>query len=249
VSGHVDGDGALVRRDVGSIRVLTLNRPDQRNAFTVGLYRALAAALRQADTDESVRAVVVTGAGPAFSAGTDLGELAAIAAGDAPEGAGQAFPALIDALSEVDVPLVAAVNGAGVGLGMTMLSFFDLVFMADTARLKAPFAAMGVPPEAASSTLFPIRMGWQRAAWALLSASWLSAAEAVSAGLVTAACPAEEVLAEAVRAAGLIAAHERRATRTVKALMRAGERDVVRAARAREDDAFRRLFTEEEPAL
>ena len=240
-------DGTVSRRDDGAVRILTLDRPERRNAFTVALYRAFEAELRRADADDTVRAVVVTGAGPAFSAGTDLEELTAIASGEAPEGAGRAFPSLLDALCEIDVPLVAAVNGPGVGLGMTMLSYFELVFVADTARLKAPFAAMGVPPEAASSALLPARMGWQRAAWALLSASWLSAAEAVAAGLATAACPPDEVLPEAVRAAQTIAAHERRATRTVKSLMRAGQRDLVAAARAREDEAFRLLFAQGAP--
>jgi enoyl-CoA hydratase/carnithine racemase len=155
---------SLLQDDDGAVRIITLNRPEQRNAFDIGLYHALTRALRSADTDESVRAVVLTGAGPAFSAGTDLGELAAIAAGSPPEGAADAFPGLLATLAEIDVPLIAAVQGPGVGLGATMLSFCEIVIIADTARLKAPFAEMGVPPEAASSYLFPVRMGWQRAA-------------------------------------------------------------------------------------
>src|SRR5215469_9856472 len=130
---------AQVRReDDGAVCILTLDRPEKRNAFTVALYRELTAALRDADGDENVRSVVLTGNGSTFSAGTDLDELTAIAAGIAPEVAGTAFPELVDALSEVDVPLVAAVNGPGVGLGATMLPYFDLVFMAETARLRAP---------------------------------------------------------------------------------------------------------------
>jgi enoyl-CoA hydratase/carnithine racemase len=234
---------AQVRReDEGAVRILTLDRPERRNAFTVALYEELTEALRHADGDDTVRAVVLTGAGSAFSAGTDLEELSAIAAGTAPDGAGTAFPALVDALSEIDVPLVAAVNGPGVGLGATMLSYFDLVFMADTARLRAPFAAMGVPPEAGSSVLFPLRMGWQRAARALLGAPWISASEALAAGLVTAVCPPGRERAEAVAAAQEIASHDRRSTRTIKALMRAAERDLVTTARRREDEAYRLLF-------
>lgn len=235
------------RRDDGAVRILTLERPERRNAFTVSLYRELTAALRDADADEAVRAVVVTGAGPAFSAGTDLDELAAIAAGTAPDGAGTAFPGLVDALAEVEVPLVAAVNGPGVGLGMTMLCYFDLVVMADTAALRAPFAAMGVPPEAGSSLLFPLRMGWQRAARALLASPWLSASEALAAGLVTAVCPPGCELGEAVAAAREIAVHDRASTRRIKALMRAAERDLVASARGREDEAYRALFTRRDP--
>jgi len=237
--------GQVRREDDGAVRILTLDRPERRNAFTVALYRELTAALRDADSDESVRAVVLTGTGPAFSAGTDLEELSAIAAGTAPEGAGTAFPGLVDALSEVDVPLLAAVNGPGVGLGATMLAYFDLVFMAETARLRVPFAAMGVPPEAASSVLFPLRMGWQRAAQALLGSKWLSATEALAAGLVTAVSRPGFELADAVAAAHEIAVHDRRSTRTVKALMRSAERDLIAAARGREDDAYRLLFGKE----
>jgi enoyl-CoA hydratase/carnithine racemase len=240
-------DGSVHQDDHGAVRVLTIDRAGRRNAFTVALYGELTAALRKADVDETVRAVVLTGAGPVFSAGTDLGELEAIARGAVPVGAASAFPSLLDALCEVDVPLIAAVNGHGVGLGATMLSFCDIVFMAQSARLKAPFAAMGVPPEAASSVLFPIRMGWQRAARTLLTSAWMSATEAMAAGLVSAVCADDAVLAEALRAAEEIAAHDRRATRTIKALMRAGERDLTAAARAREDDAYRRLFGREEP--
>ncbi|HLX88183.1 MAG TPA: enoyl-CoA hydratase/isomerase family protein [Acidimicrobiales bacterium] len=243
---QVADTGRVAWEHDGAVRILTLDRPARRNAFTVSLYRELTAALRQADDDESVRVVVLTGAGPAFCAGTDLDELAAIATGAAPDGAGTAFPGLLDALTEVSVPLVAAVNGPGVGLGATMLPYFDLVFMADTARLRAPFAAMGVPPEAASSALFPLRMGWLRAARALLAAAWMSADEALAGGLVTAISPAERVLADAVAAAQEIAAHERAATRSIKSLMRAAERDLIAATRAREDDAYRRLFRPEE---
>ncbi|HVC69971.1 MAG TPA: enoyl-CoA hydratase/isomerase family protein [Acidimicrobiales bacterium] len=225
------------------VRLLTLNRPEQRNAFTIELYRALTGALRSADQDHAIGAVVLTGAGPAFCAGTDLGELEAISSGHAPEGAGQAFPGLLSVLMEIDVPLVAAVNGPGVGLGFTILSFCDLVFMARSARLRAPFAEMGVPPEAASSYLLPVRMGWQRAAMALLTGEWLSADAAVAAGIATEVCPDTEVLHRAVAEAERIAGLNPDAARTIKGLMQAGQREAVTAARAREEAAYSRLFS------
>jgi enoyl-CoA hydratase/carnithine racemase len=222
------------------VRLLVLNRPEQRNAFTIELYRALTRALTDANDDPSVGAVVLTGAGSAFCAGTDLGELEAISSGHAPEGAGEAFPGLLAVLLEIDVPLVAAVNGAGVGLGFTMLSFCDLVFMADTARLRAPFAEMGVPPEAASSYLLPVRMGWQRAAGVLLTGDWLSAEAAHASGIATEICTADAVVERALAEARRIAAHA--GARAVKALMQAGQRQAVTAAREREDAAYTRLF-------
>jgi enoyl-CoA hydratase/carnithine racemase len=236
-----DDRSLLVETDKG-VRLLTLNRPDQRNAFTIDLYRALTGALLDADGDRSIGAVVLTGAGSVFCAGTDLGELSLIAAGEVVEGAGEAFPGLLDALIAIDVPLVAAVNGAGVGLGFTILSFCDLVYMAETARLKAPFAAMGVPPEAASSYLLPLRMGWQRAAHSLLTGEWLPAPQAVAAGIATEVCPAAEVVARACAVAEAIAAGPPGAARAIKRLMQAGQREAVLAARGREDAAYTALF-------
>jgi enoyl-CoA hydratase/carnithine racemase len=239
---NTSDDRSLLVETENGVRLLTLNRPDQRNAFTIDLYRALTAALLEADTDPSIGAVVLTGAGSVFCAGTDLGELSLIAAGEVVEGAGEAFPGLLDALIEIDVPLVAAVNGAGVGLGFTILSFCDLVYMADTARLKAPFAAMGVPPEAASSYLLPLRMGWQRAARSLLTGEWLPAEEAVAAGIATEMCPAAEVLTRARAQAEAIADGPPGAARTIKRLMQAGQKEAVLAAREREDAAYTVLF-------
>ncbi len=185
---------------------------------------------------------MLTGAGPAFCGGTDLGELAEIAAGRAPAGAGDAFPGLLSALTELEVPLVAAVNGPGVGVGFTMLPFCDVVVVADSARFRAPFAEMGVPPEAASSYLLPLRMGWTQASRALLMGEWLSAREAVETGLATECAAADQVLPRARELAGLIARHPPAALRTAKRLMQAARRDAILAARAREETEYARLF-------
>ncbi len=239
---HLIGGGIVEQVDEGAVRVITLNRPDQRNAFTVELYVAVAEALRGADQDEAIRAVVLTGAGPAFCAGTDLAELAILARGQTVAGSDRGFPALLSALCEIEVPLIGAVNGAAVGVGATMLSFFDLVYVADSARLRTPFAEMGVPPEAASSYMYPVRMGWQRAARVLLTAGWMSADEAVLAGLATAACPLDQLLGVALAAAQQIAAHDRTATRTIKALMQAADRRPIAEALERENAAYARVF-------
>lgn len=233
---------SLLSTDAGDgVRLLTLNRPDRRNAFTTELYFAFAEALRSADRDSSVGALVLTGAGTAFCAGVDLGELEQIAAGETVPGAGEAFNGVISTLSEIEVPLVAAVNGAGVGFGYTILSFCDLVYIAESARLKAPFVELGVPPEAASSYLLPARMGWQRAALSLLTAEWLSAEEAVSAGMAVEVCEDGSVLETALRSARRIAASPA-AARTAKSLMQAAQRDAVAAAIVRETAAYGRLF-------
>jgi len=115
--------------------------------------------------------------------------------------------------------------------------------MATDARLRTPFAELGVPPEGASSLLFPARLGWQQAARLLLASDWLSAQEAVDAGLALKACDAAEVVDETVAIAARMAAHSPAAVRTIKRLMLDGQRDAVGAAREREEAAFAALFS------
>lgn len=132
----------------GRVRTLTLNRPDRLNAFNDALYDAFASALRDAADDPQVAVVIVTGAGRAFSAGQDLGEL-----GNRPQysdGNAHGFQPFMDTLQTFPKPLIAAVNGIGVGIGLTMLLHCDYVFMANSARLRAPFVSLGVTAEAAS---------------------------------------------------------------------------------------------------
>ena len=224
------------------VRLIAFNRPAVRNAFDTAMYLAVTQALLDADRDEGVRAVVITGRGAGFSSGQDLVEMAAIAAGTATEGSEQGFTGLLDALTEVSVPLLAAVNGVAVGLGFTMLAHCDLVLVDAAARLRVPFAELGVPAEAASSVLFPARMGWQHAARVLLTSDWIAADEAVELGMALRVCAAGTVVNETVALAARIASHPRAATRAITALMREGQRDLVRAANLREQAAFARLL-------
>jgi enoyl-CoA hydratase/carnithine racemase len=224
------------------VRVITFNRPEMRNAFDSAMYGEVTQALRDADGDESVGAVVLTGRGSAFSSGQDLGEMAAIATGNASEGAGQGFLGLLETLTKLSVPLLAAVNGVAVGLGFTLLPHCDLVLVDETARLRVPFAELGVPAEAASSVLFPARLGWQHAARLLLTSDWISAQEAVDLGMALQVCPAGTVLSETVTLAARIAAHPHRATRAITGLTRAGQRELIQAANQREQAAFAQLL-------
>lgn len=224
------------------VRVIAFNRPETRNAFDTAMYLQVTEALRKADEDESVGAVVLTGRGSAFTSGQDLAEMAAIATGTAVEGAGQGFMGLLDVITELSVPLLAAVNGVAVGLGFTVLAHCDLVLVDASARLRVPFAELGVPPEAASSVLFPARVGWQQAARILLTSDWVSAEEAAALGLALRVCAAGTTVDETVALAARIAAHPRAATRAIVSLMRAGQRDLVRAANLREQAAFARLL-------
>jgi len=224
------------------VRVIAFNRPEVRNAFDTAMYQEVTAALRAADGDEAVGAVVLTGRGSAFTSGQDLAEMAALATGTAVEGAGQGFMGLLDCLIDLSVPLLAAVNGVAVGLGFTLLPHCNLVLADAGARLRVPFAELGVPPEAASSLLFPALMGWQQAARILLTSDWISAPELVELGLALEVCDAGTVLHETVALAARIAAHPRGATRASSSLVRAARRDAVVEANRRELGAFASLL-------
>src|SRR4029453_2367677 len=181
----------LEERDA-AVLLLPLNRPRQRNAFNRQMWHELRDALAAAQDDPAVRAVVVTGAGRAFSAGQDLSEMAG--------GGGEpGFGAFMDRLCHFDKPLLAAVNGVGVGIGLTLLLHCDVVYIAAGTRLRPPFVTLGVVPEAASTYLLPATIGWQRAAELLFTADWIDAARAVELGIASRVC-APDALLPAVRA-------------------------------------------------
>jgi len=224
------------------VRLVAFNRPEVRNAFDTAMYLEVTDALRAADVDEQVGAVVLTGRGSAFTSGQDLAEMAALATGTAVEGAGQGFMGLLDRIGQISVPLLAAVNGVAVGLGFTVLAHCDLVLVDADARLRAPFAELGVPAEATSSYLFPAVMGWQQAARILLTSDWVGADELVELGLALRTCAPGTVLDDTVALAARVAAHPRAATRAITGLMRAGRRDAVLEANRREQGAFAQLL-------
>jgi enoyl-CoA hydratase/carnithine racemase len=228
--------------DFDGVRVITFNRPEARNAFNFAMYSEVSEAIEAAGATDDLRALVMTGRGSAFSAGQDLGEMARIAAGEPNDDIAGGFPALIDALLDCPKPVLAAVNGVGVGLGLTLLAHCDVVLIDETARLRTPFAELGVPPEAGSSYLLPARLGWQQAARVLLCADWISAEEAVDAGIALRACAEGTVLDETIDVARRLAGYPPEAVQEIKRLMRAPERSAVDGALQRENDAFSRLL-------
>ena len=159
---------------------LRLNRPDKRNALTFAMYEALARALTEAQADAQVRAVLLSGAGAGFSAGNDLHDFL-----QAPQfTSDHPVMAFLRTLATFSKPLVAAVHGQSVGIGVTMLLHCDLVVAATGAQFSMPFVALGLVPEAASSLLLPRLVGTQRAAELLLLGRPFDAERAHSLGLV-----------------------------------------------------------------
>jgi enoyl-CoA hydratase/carnithine racemase len=226
--------------DDARVRVLTLNRPDALNAFNDELYHTAGAALEEAGERSDVACVVITGVGRAFSAGQDLAEMGRLsAATDTDFGdAGPGFPRFLDTLAALDKPVIAAVNGIGVGIGMTMLLHVDIAFIASTARLRAPFVPLGVVPEAAGSLLMPVVMGSQRAALKLYTGDWISADEAVEFGLALRVVAPDDLMSETMDLARRIAKMPVASLRATKQVVVAARIDAIRAARAREDRAF-----------
>jgi len=210
------------------VAVITLNRPKQRNAFNNRLYDDTRAALAEARDDDRVHAVLITGAAGAFSAGQDIGEM----------GSGYAFGPFMDELSSFDKPLLAAVNGVAVGIGLTMLLHCDVVYVGESARLRAPFVSLGLVPEAGSSLLLPLVVGPQRAAEVLFTNEWINASRAVGIGLAARALPDSELLPAALAKAAEIAVQPLAALRHTKQVLLASRADALRAARAREDRAM-----------
>jgi len=233
--------------DADGVRTLTLNRPEARNAFNTDLYRATGNALDGADADESVRVVILTGAGKGFSAGQDLKEMAQVASPaerdpdvDVVEEHG--FRTFIDAIEGFSKPLIAAVHGAAVGIGTTMLPYCDVVIVADDARLRLPFVPLGVVPEAGSSFTIPAIVGRQQASSLLLLGEWLDGPGAVAVGLALKCVPREDLAAEAAALARRLAGSSAASLAATKRLIRAGWLDAARAARAREEEVFSTLL-------
>lgn len=239
----MSADPVVLVDDEARVRMLTLNRPKALNAFDEALYDALTDELRRAADDPGVAVVLLTGAGRAFCAGTDLVEMGARVMD--PDGfveGEHGFLGLIDALVEFPKPLIVAVNGLGLGIGTTILGYADLAFMSTEARLRCPFTALAVAPEAASSLLFPRLLGHQAATWMLLSSEWIDAAEAKEMGLVWKVTEPDDLLPEARRHAEVLAAKPISSLTACKATMTAPLREDIAAARERENAAFVELM-------
>lgn len=235
----LDTRGVLQVDDADGVRLLTLDRPDALNAFNQALWYATADALDDAAADPAIACVVLTGRGRAFTAGQDLTEMADTSAFERGEEPG--YRRLMPVLEHFPKPLLAAVNGVGVGIGLTILPHCDLVFMAEGARLKAPFCSLGVTTEASASLMLPKTIGWQEAAHLLFTEPWVDAAEALRLGLAWKVSAPEQLLDDALAEARAIARMPVTSLVATKTLMLAARADAVVAARAREEVEFERL--------
>ncbi len=211
-------DPVLVSDD-GALRVIRFNRPEKKNALTQPMYAAITRALREAQTSGAIRCVVLTGGHAVFSAGADIGEFLE----SAESGGLRAHTTdFLKILAHNQKPLVAAVGGLAVGIGVTMLFHCDHVVASADATFTTPFLKLALIPEAASSLLAPMRMGYARAFSMLVMGRTLSAAEAKEAGIVNSVVETAAVDGVALEAAREIAALPSGAVAVSRALMRGG---------------------------
>jgi enoyl-CoA hydratase/carnithine racemase len=219
----------------GGVLRLTLARPAKKNALNNAMYGALADALIKAESSPEVRVVLFAAEGDSFTAGNDLRDFAAVAAGTLDRNAMRSAD-FLGALARAEKPYVAAVQGHAVGIGLTMLLHCDVVVVADTARLSVPFVNLGLVPEAASTMLLQQRIGYARAYALFTLGEPLDGAKAVAIGLASEVAPQQQVLERALHAARTLAACPIESLKATKRLMR----DVtqINAAMQRESVVF-----------
>lgn len=227
----------LIERADG-VMVITLNRPQRKNALTAAMYQAMADALRDAETSTSERAIVIRGQGGSFSAGNDLEDFMQSPPSD---GEAPVFQ-FLRRISSARKPIVAAVSGAAIGIGTTMLLHCDMVYAASTAKFALPFVQLGLCPEAASSLLLPRIAGYPRAAEKLLLGEPFDAAEALAMGLVNRVMPPEDVDAFAMAQAKKLGALPAKSLAITKALMKGGDAEAISQRIAEEVSHFGRLL-------
>lgn len=224
---------------LNGVQTIEIARPDKKNALTVEMYQAMADALNAARADKAVRAVLLSGQPGIFTSGNDIEDFMQRRPGE-----GGADPAdapvfrFMRALLECDKPVVAAVTGAAIGVGVTLLLHCDFVYVSDEARLAMPFVGLGLVPEFASSLLVPQLMGQRRAAEKLLLGEPFTAEQAVDCGIANAVLPAAEVVRHARRVAERFNTLPPGAVCEAKRLMCAPQREQVLAAIRSEGELF-----------
>jgi enoyl-CoA hydratase/carnithine racemase len=231
---------------INGVATIEIARPEKKNALTVAMYQAMADALNAAREDGAVRAVLITGQPGIFTSGNDVEDFLTRPPGQGSDSMDSPVFRFMRALLDCDKPVVAAVTGAAIGIGTTLLLHCDFVYVSDEARLAMPFVGLGLVPEFASSLVVPQLMGHRRAAEKLLLGDPFTPEQAVECGIASAVLPAGEVVAHARRIAERFNALPPGAVREAKQLMRAPERERLLQTIRSEGEIFgRRLRSPE----
>lgn len=214
------GDEIIVT-DVDGIRSIRINRPDKKNALTQAMYGAMARALSEAEDDGAIRVVILTGTADTFSAGNDLNDFLAVT-----DLAASAAADFLRRLTAFPKPLIAAVNGVAVGIGVTMLLHCDLIYAVPEARFQLPFINLALVPEAASTLLLPRLVGHHKAAELLMLGDAFDASTALGLGLVNRLIPYGGLLSEVGEVARRLADKPAAALAANKRLLKSEEMGV-----------------------
>jgi enoyl-CoA hydratase/carnithine racemase len=230
----------LLIENHGAVRILTLNRPEKRNALDTALTRALLEALRATDEDDEVRAVVLTGGGPAFCAGADLSEFKGLAEPKAAQARSELTMSLHLIFSKLMKPVITAINGPAMGGGAGLALAGDLAVMAESAKLGYPEAKHGIVAAIVMANL--VRQVGRKAAFELVSlAEPITAARALELGMVNRVVPEKELLPTALELAGKLAAVQPPAMALTKRLFHEVADLPLEAALERGRDANKRM--------
>ena len=223
------------------ILTLEFNRPERKNAITSTMYQTLADALKDGEQDAAVRAILIIGKPEIFTAGNDLDDFlktSGPADADTKSFAERPVFQFMRQLSGASKPVVAAVSGAAIGIGTTLLMHCDLVYAAENAKFSMPFVQLGLCPEFASSLLFAQLAGYPRAAEKLMLGETFLAQEACEMGLVSKVLPQGELIPFARRQAAKLVALPAASIRATKRLMKASRAEPIKNAMSEENQLF-----------
>ncbi|MBC2932091.1 enoyl-CoA hydratase/isomerase family protein [Nocardioides sp. zg-1228] len=210
-------DATVLHERLGQVSMITINRPERRNALDPATHLELRRALQEADLDPATRVIVLTGAGQGFCAGGDVKEMAGKDSYGSKDRVLSVGRDLIDILLRLEKPIVAMVNGAAVGLGATIALMCDIVYMADDARIGDRHVNVGLVAGDGGAVVWPLLIGPGRAKEHLLTGRLIDGREAAAMGLVSRAVPAAELRAEVLALAEELAAQPPYALRATKA--------------------------------
>ncbi len=215
----------VLRETIGPVRILTLNRPEKLNAANLEMQELLLAELRAAAGDADLRALILTGAGRAFSAGGDRDILAGMAAGTLPADTharlGQVHVDTIVTLLSLDIPVIAAVGGCAVGYAAGLVAMCDQVVMGESGFLSDPHVSYGIAATSAAQMIWPRQCSELLARDILMSGRKVMADEALRIGLCNRVCPDGEERATALKMAGVFAALPREGIAETKRMFNA----------------------------
>ena len=204
------------------VAVLTLNRPDALNGFTVDMHREIASAMKQVEGNRSVRCLLITGSGRAFCAGQDLRDPAVNTSGEYPdlgESVEKYYNPFIRSIMTLEMPVVCAVNGIAAGAGVSVALACDLVIARRSAAFICAFSKVGVVPDSGATWNLPRAIGLPRAKAMALLGERISADTAVQWGMIWRCVDDEQLMPEAKKLAGYLACQPTRALAMTKALL------------------------------